>query len=91
MQEKMKTFSHSGTTGDTFSSMVAVKVLGGGEVYLKLNNLENVIKKIGWSMSPNDRHYGRMTMHDYEIMREYMLHQPYIKDFKVWNGQQIDS
>ena len=32
----MTTFSHSGTTGDTFSSCVAVKILGGGELKAKL-------------------------------------------------------
>ena len=87
----MTTFSHSGTTGDTFCSLVAAKILGGGEFYLKLHNLENVIKeKLGWSMDPNNRHAGRMTQEDYELMRELMLHQPYITDFKPWNGEHID-
>ena len=36
----MTTFSHSGSTGDTFSSLVAVKILGGGDFYLRLNNIE---------------------------------------------------
>ena len=86
-----QTFSHSGTTGDTFCSLVAAKLLGGGEFYLKLHNLENVIKeKLGWSMSPTDRHAGRMTEEDFEMMRELMLHQPYISDFKIWNGEHID-
>jgi hypothetical protein len=31
-----------------------------------------------------------MTMDDYESMRELMLHQPYITDFKPWNGEAID-
>ena len=87
----MTTFSHSGTTGDTFSSMVAVKILGGGEVYLKLNNLENMLReKLGWGIAEGDRHKGRMTEHDYEIMREFMLHQKYITDFKPWKGEHID-
>ena len=87
----MATFSHSGTTGDTFCSLVAAKILGGGEFYLKLNNLENVIKeKLGWSLAPGNRHAGRMTMDDYESMRELMLHQSYITDFKPWNGEHID-
>lgn len=87
----MTSFSHSGTTGDTFSSMVAVKILGGGDVYLKLHNLENMIQeKLGWSLAPNDRHKGRMTQHDYEIMREFMLHQSYVSSFKPWNGEHID-
>jgi hypothetical protein len=86
----MTTFSHSGTTGDTFCSLVAAKILGGGEFYLKLNNLENMLQeKLGWSVK-GGRHEGRMTMDDYESMRELMLHQPYIADFKPWNGESID-
>lgn len=86
----MTTFSHSGTTGDTFCSLVIPKILGGGEFYLKLNDLSNVIAKLGWSLNPNDRHYGRMTIDDYESMRELVLHQPYITKFEPWNGEHID-
>ena len=54
----MATFSHSGTTGDTFCSLVAAKILGGGEFYLKLHNLENMLKeKLGWSVK-GGRHDG---------------------------------
>jgi hypothetical protein len=85
----MASFSHSGTTGDTFCSLVAAKILGGGEFYLKLHNLDNVIQeKLGWANA--GRHSGRMTMDDYESMRELMLHQPYITKFEPWNGEHID-
>ena len=85
----MRTFSHSGTTGDTFSSLSAVKILGGGDFYLKLHNLEPMIReKLGW---PDvGRHKGRMTIEDYESIRDLMLHQPYINRFEPWNGQHID-
>ena len=86
----MTTFSHSGTTGDTFCSLVIPKILGGGEFYLKLNNLEHVINtKLGWSNKGN-RHEGRMTADDYEVMRELIQHQRYITKFEIWNGQEID-
>jgi hypothetical protein len=89
MTNKQLTFSHSGTTGDTFCSLVISKILGGGEFYLKLNDLDNVIQKyLGWNNA--GRHSGRMSMEDYESMRELMLHQPYITDFKIWNGEAID-
>jgi hypothetical protein len=84
----MTTFSHSGTTGDTFSSCVAVKILGGGDFYLKLHNLENILPP-GWT-NKGTRHEGRMTQNDYDIMREFMLHQPYITSFEPWNGEHID-
>ena len=86
----MKTFSHSGTTGDTFCALVIPKIFGEGEVYLKLNNLEHVINtKLGWSNKGN-RHEGRMTEKDYELMRELILHQKYISKFEIWKGEDID-
>lgn len=85
----MLSFSHSGTTGDTFSSLVAVKILGGGDFYLRLHNLDRMIQeKLGW---PNaGLHSGRMTQQDYDVMRELMLHQPYINSFEIYNNQHID-
>jgi hypothetical protein len=85
----MTTFCHSGTTGDTFCAMVAVKILGGGDVYLKLKNLEKMVfEKLGW---PDvGRHKGRMTQEDFDVMKELMDHQTYINKFEVWNGEDID-
>jgi hypothetical protein len=85
----MTTFSHSGTTGDTFCSLVVPKILGGGDFYLKLNNLETVVReKLGWPLT--GRHAGRMTQDDFDVMEELVKHQPYINEFKVWNGEEID-
>lgn len=85
----MNTFSHSGTTGDTFCSLVIPKILGGGDFYLRLNNLDKMIQeKLGWPSA--GRHSGRMTQDDFESMRELMLHQPYINSFNVYNGEHID-
>lgn len=84
----MKTFSHSGTTGDTFCSLVIPKILGGGDFYLKLNNLENILPQ-GWS-NKGTRHEGRMTQDDFDMMKELIEHQPYINSFSVWNGEAID-
>jgi len=86
---RMTTFSHSGSTGDTFCALVAVKILGGGDVYLRLNNIEKMIwEKLGWPDA--GRHKGRMTMDDYESMRELVLHQKYVHSFKPWDGEHID-
>lgn len=85
----MKSFCHSGTTGDTFCAMVAVKILGGGDLYLKLQNLEKMVReKLGW---PDvGRHKGRMTQEDYDVMKELVEHQPYINSFRVWKNEHID-
>jgi len=84
----MTTFSHSGTTGDTFCSLVIPKILGGGDMYLKLNNLENILPP-GWS-NKGTRHEGRMTQDDFDMMEELIKHQPYINSFSVWSGEHID-
>ena len=85
----MTTFCHSGTTGDTFCAMVAMKILGGGELYLKLRNLDKMVfDRLGW---PDvGRHKGRMTDEDFEVMRELVLHQLYVTKFEKWDGQEID-
>jgi hypothetical protein len=62
---KVKTFSHSGTMGDTLCAMVAVKILGGGDVYLKLGNLKKMIQeKLGWPDA--GRHNDKMRQMDYD-------------------------
>jgi hypothetical protein len=87
--DTMKTFSHSGTTGDVFFSLAAIKALGGGHLYLKLYNMDKMIQeKLGWPNAGD--HSGRMTEHDFEIMKDFILHQPYITGFSVWNGESID-
>jgi hypothetical protein len=41
----MTTFSHSGTFGDLIYSLNVAKKLGGGDFYLRLNNMDNMAKK----------------------------------------------
>ena len=84
----MSTYSFSGVFGDTFFSLIVPKILGGGDYYLKLHNLENILPA-GWS-AKGTRHEGRMFVSDYEAIRELIEHQPYIDNFKIWNGEHID-
>lgn len=89
MENKIKTFSHSGTTGDLLFSLATIKALGGGHLYIKLYNLDKMIQeKLGW---PNaGQHSGRMTHNDYEVLKDLVLHQPYIKGFTIWEGEAVD-
>jgi hypothetical protein len=85
----MTTFCHSGSTGDLVTSLATVKVLGGGDFYLKLRNIDNVVLKyLGWPSA--GIHSGRMTEKDFEDIREFVEHQPYISSFKIWQGEEID-
>jgi hypothetical protein len=75
--------------GDTLCAMVAVKILGGGDVYLRLGNLKKMIQeKLGWPDA--GRHNDKMRQVDFDQLEEFMLHQPYIHNFKVWNNEEID-
>lgn len=85
----MLTFSHSGTTGDVFNAMSVIKILGGGKLYLKLYNMDQMIQeKLGWANA--GFHSGRMSQEDFDAMKAFIEHQPYIDSFEVWDGQHID-
>jgi hypothetical protein len=84
----MTTFSHSGSTGDVFSSLAATIILGGGDYYLRLNNMDRVAQMIGWPGA--GRHSGRMTQRDFDVLAPLMRIQPSIQSFEVWNGESID-
>jgi len=90
MDTTCKSFSHSGTLGDVLTSLCIVKILGGGDFYLKLNNMDKMIQeKLGW---PNAGvHSGRMTQKDFDMLEPLMKSQSFIKSFQVWNGEQVTN
>ena len=85
-----KSFTHSGTLGDVLTSLCIVKLLGGGDFYLRLNNMDKMIQeKLGW---PNAGiHSGRMTQKDFDMLEPLMNSQSYINSFQVWNGEQVTN
>lgn len=82
----MNSFSHSGSTGDVFSSLALVKAAGGGDYYLRLHNMSNVSARIGWSAG---RHAGRMTQADFDFLAPIMEIQSCLNKFEVYAGQDI--
>jgi len=82
----MNSFSHSGSTGDVFSSLALVRSVGRGEYYLKLHNMDNVAGRIGWSAG---RHSGRMTQKDFDFLEPIMSIQSCLDKFEVWKNQEI--
>lgn len=78
----MKKFKHSGTFGDLIYSLPLVKHLGGGEFYLHLDQI-NWIGQHYYGSSPTPFHQGRMTIQDFDYMREFMIAQDYIHDFST--------
>ncbi|NBP02197.1 MAG: hypothetical protein EBU90_19150 [Proteobacteria bacterium] len=85
----MKTFSHSGTTGDLIFSLAAIKALGGGHLYLKLHNMDRMVQeKLGWHSA--GQHSGRMTQLDFDVLYDLIAHQDYISGFSVWKGEAVE-
>lgn len=84
----MTTFSHSGSTGDVFSSLSVFQILGGGHFYLRLNNMDANTRRLGWPGA--GRHSGRMTQEDFDSLAPLMRIQPNMQSFEVWQGQSID-
>jgi hypothetical protein len=84
----MPSFTHSGSTGDTFSSLAVVKCLGGGDFYLRLNFMDKVAQLIGWGGA--GRHSGRMTQQDFDFLVPLMEKQSYLTKFDIWQGEQVD-
>ena len=85
----MNKFKHSGTTGDIVYSLSLVKYLGGGEFYLHLDQVNSICFN-RWGVLPAPFHQGRMNQADYDFMRDFMLAQDYINDFKIFNPQITD-
>jgi hypothetical protein len=83
----MTSFSHSGSTGDVFSSLAIVRALGGGDYYLRLKNMDKVAAMIGWGAG---RHSGRMTEKDFDFLAPIMQIQSCLTKFSAWDGESID-
>lgn len=90
MHTTSKSFTHSGTLGDVVTSLNIVKILGGGDFYLKLYNMDKMIQeKLGW---PNAGiHSGRMTDKDFDILAPLLRSQSYISKFEKWNGEVVTN
>jgi hypothetical protein len=82
------TFSQTWTFGDIIYSMIPIRLLGGGDFYLRLENLDHLCKTvIGW---PNGgSHSGRMTKRDFDLLAPLIEAQPYITKWAPYNGEAI--
>lgn len=82
------TFSQTWTFGDIIYSMIPIRLLGGGEFYLRLENLDHLCSTvIGW---PNGgSHSGRMTKKDFDLLKPLIEAQSYITKWAVYEGQAI--
>ena len=84
----MNSFSHSGTFGDLIYSLAMVKHLGGGDFYLRLNDMDRMAHRVLGVANAGD-HKGEMTEAQFEALRPLMESLPYINSFKPYNGEEI--
>lgn len=85
----MKTFLHAGTFGDTIYSLNAIKLLGGGDLYIELNGMDKLAQRM-WGGGDAGWHRGRYTQDDINFIMPLLQHQSYINSCKVWNNESVD-
>lgn len=82
----VKNFTTMGTFGDTIYSLCVMKMLGGGNLYVKLDALNDFAKNVlGWADAGPA--VGRLTARDYEIMEPLLKAQDYLNEVAIWNGE----
>jgi ADP-heptose:LPS heptosyltransferase len=84
----MKSYKHSGATGDLVYSLAVAQYLGRGDFYLHLDQIDWIGRHY-YGSEPNPFHKGRLTHKDYEYMQDFMLAQPYINTFEPYTGQEV--
>jgi hypothetical protein len=82
-------YSTMGTFGDTIYSLCLVKYMGGGNMYVKLNALDDFARNvIGWADAGPAK--GRYTEQDYEMLEPLLNAQDYLDEVAIWTDQPID-
>jgi len=77
--------SQTWTFFDIIYSMIPIKLLGGGDFYLRLNNLDTLCRDvIGWP--DGGSHSGRMTQKDFDLLAPLIEAQPYITKWAHYIG-----
>lgn len=86
---KRPNFYTIGSFGDTIFSLNLVKILGGGNMYVKLNAMDEYAQKeLGWpNAGPAS---GRYTQQDYDTIEPLLKAQDYLDTVAIWNGESID-
>ena len=85
----MTTFSHSGNLGDIIYSIPVVLHYGGGDFYVKLHNVPNVIRKYNNGPVPSD-YEGRLTENDFKLLAPLLESQAAIDSVKIYTDEFID-
>lgn len=86
---KKHNFVTISTFGDIIWSLCPIKILGGGNLYVKLNGLDEFCQRVlGWKNA--GPHAGRLTQRDYDFVAPLLEAQDYLDQVSIWNGEQDD-
>lgn len=86
---KKSNFYTVGTFGDTIYSLCLVKLLGGGNMYVKLNAMDKFAQEVlGWRDAGPAK--GRLTQQDYDNLEPLLKAQDYLDTVEVWQDQTFD-
>jgi hypothetical protein len=84
-----KNFVTISTFGDIIYSLCVVKMLGGGNLYVKLNALDDFARTVmGWPDAGSA--VGRLTQQDYDVIAPLLHAQDYLNHVAIWDGQTDD-
>jgi hypothetical protein len=76
------------TFGDTIYSLCIIKMLGGGNLYVRLNYLDEFCMKVlGWGRNP---HPNRLTLDDFNQIQPLLSAQNYLQNVGIWQSDTID-
>jgi hypothetical protein len=81
-----KQFVNIGSFGDTLYSLCVVKMLGGGDLYIKLNGMDEQTRRL-FGREPDGYHKGRYTQADYDFLEPLLKKQDYLTKVAIWNGE----
>ena len=85
-------FKHSGTFGDLIYSLSVVKKMGGGDIEIAINNIENCVAQYGYRPDEVDiMHRGRFTDADFDLLLPLLLRQDYINGVLKWRVGDPDT
>ena len=83
-----KSFLHAGTFGDTIYALNVIKILGGGDIHIELNGVDNLSRRV-WGGGDGGWHSGRYTQSDIDFMKPLIKSQSYINNVFEWDNKPV--
>lgn len=77
-----------GSFGDTLYSLCLVKILGGGDMYVKLGGMDDFVRRV-FGREPEGYHKGRYTQQDFNMIAPLLDAQEYLNKVAIYNGEPI--